>query len=1097
MPIQEQNIQFLESQVMDDVPEGGGAATGRVIPDGQMNNVFEDISDLDRALGRFNLRKVFLGVRALNTDLYGGAKIAVTGLPNDAAIGYTVFTTHDAFDTRANAQNRVESYLFKGPMWPGVLQSNHLQGMAAINVIQRPETRLPPIGKTLCLVENEGASNQKEQYVRVTNVDVTPTVFSDAKGDYPRWVIRLDLSDPLRFDFNGHEPNREDNYSYSNRVRLRDTVVADAQRYYGAQTLRNPGAIGDLQIRVSSQFARLVPAARTETPLVNQPLNPNLMRSIVAGTRTVQVPQQAHTRAVAVTAENRRLNWVELLLPRPAPNTLSMAYMAQGNWYELRDNGTGALAGDDPGWGAGTVNYVTGDVSITLGALPDAGGQIIYTWASPVHYERRDGDPEIPTGFEVFHELGEPIKPGTLVLTWLRAGQVRTATAALSGHISGDATGYCSHVSGEFRLEFTQPPDFNSLMGIDYQRQTVEQMKFTGVTPSGGLATLSIGQAIEPGTLEARWVTQSTRRWSSSYSYISYQWNQNNTAFVASHKQTVKGGGSSRARLYRQANDNGAGLIATAAGVVNYETGQFSLPILPDFPERAYEHNGEWSSYSSSTHHEFVTGVVDVWFTPAGAAATFISTEVPLPALTFRVLPRLLTGDVVPGSVRFTFGGQTYDDVMGTIFRASDGLAVGSIDYDSGFVTLTHWSNGATGNIVVTSLLVRWGQWHTDEFFFRSALSPLAPEALTVTGVTMTGTQVVGTADADGVFQGTGVANGAVHYDFGVARIQFADPVDPGSVYYNAVAYKYVPLPASILGVDAVRLPADGRVPIYRAGDVLLIMHPLTTAPVTPVPGVPVSLGRTRIGWVRVIDSTGATVYDGYDLDRANGTVTFATLPPNPPVTIRHTVADLRLCTDAQISGHLTLARELTHPYPANETIVASCLLFGDRRARLSHFWTQVSWDGTWQDSIKGSAATATLNLIDFPIQVTNEGTDTDRWIFRCNTASTHSWELISQRRGRVWIGTYAPGGADVAPINPRTRTWDEDTQTWIGGVPYMRIPGMANGGGWANGNVIRINTVGAIADFWIARAVAQSDEPLDDGADGCEIYALGNIDRP
>ena len=51
MPIQEQSIQFLESQVMADVPEGGGAATGTVIIDGEMNNVFEDISDLDRTMG--------------------------------------------------------------------------------------------------------------------------------------------------------------------------------------------------------------------------------------------------------------------------------------------------------------------------------------------------------------------------------------------------------------------------------------------------------------------------------------------------------------------------------------------------------------------------------------------------------------------------------------------------------------------------------------------------------------------------------------------------------------------------------------------------------------------------------------------------------------------------------------------------------------------------------------------------------------------------------------------------------------------------------------------------------------------------------------
>ena len=49
MAIESGNIFFVESQVMDDVPEGGGAATGTKIIDGQMNNVFPDISDTDRA----------------------------------------------------------------------------------------------------------------------------------------------------------------------------------------------------------------------------------------------------------------------------------------------------------------------------------------------------------------------------------------------------------------------------------------------------------------------------------------------------------------------------------------------------------------------------------------------------------------------------------------------------------------------------------------------------------------------------------------------------------------------------------------------------------------------------------------------------------------------------------------------------------------------------------------------------------------------------------------------------------------------------------------------------------------------------------------
>ena len=65
MPIQESNIVFVESQVMDDVPEGGGAATGNTIVDGQMNNVFEDISDLDRAGGIAQIKARIKQAKAL------------------------------------------------------------------------------------------------------------------------------------------------------------------------------------------------------------------------------------------------------------------------------------------------------------------------------------------------------------------------------------------------------------------------------------------------------------------------------------------------------------------------------------------------------------------------------------------------------------------------------------------------------------------------------------------------------------------------------------------------------------------------------------------------------------------------------------------------------------------------------------------------------------------------------------------------------------------------------------------------------------------------------------------------------------------------
>ena len=198
-------------------------------------------------------------------------------------------------------------------------------------------------------------------------------------------------------------------------------------------------------------------------------------------------------------------------------------------------------------------------------------------------------------------------------------------------------------------------------------------------------------------------------------------------------------------------------------------------------------------------------------------------------------------------------------------------------------------------------------------------------------------------------------------------------------------------------------------------------------------------------------------------------------------------MADLRQITDAQITGELTLARPLTHSYPADESIVASCLIHGDRRARVSAVWDQQTWDGTWSDARVGSEAIATLDTIAHPVQVTNEGAETERWLLRWTTTTTV--ELIGQRRGLVYSGPFT---ADIAPINPRTRSPDGS-----GGVPYLRIPVAANGGGWSTGNVVRINTVGALADIWIARSIQQSDTPSGDGADGVEIYALGNVDRP
>jgi hypothetical protein len=1114
MPIQEQNIKFLASQVMDDVPEGGGAATGNEIPDGVMNNVFEDISDLDRAMGRFNLRKLFLAVRTLSTDLFGGAKTVVTALPEDPAIGYTLFTTNDPFDTREQAANRVEAYLFKGPMWAGALYENHIEGMRQIRIIQRDETTtLPPRGKTLCLVQNEGQANEIEQYVRVTEVTAELQTFTDSQGDFQRLIVTLDLSDSLRHDFTGHTPSRTSNYNYTTGARLRDTTVADATRYFGAQPLTQAAEIGDLQLRAASMFTQLVPAAQSEEPLANQMLNPELVQSIEAGTRTVEVPQQAHTLARQVTAENRRFNWIETLAPVPAPGALTVSYMAQGNWYTLTDDGEGAIFGSDPGFGTGTIDYVNGNVTLTTGALPDAGSQIIYTYGSRVHYEVRSGSQAINANEArlPFTLENSPVIPASVSILWTTGGATKTATVSAAGEITGDATGTLDSFDGTGELIFDTLPDRGADLIIDYQwfeaDNPGESVKLTEAISVAGTAALS--QTPKPNTLaiDIKLVPHKYFSWRLKVRAVE----QNGNLVVG--RQDAKDGWSSSAAGARVVSSQ---IIGTVTGnTININVSAISVQING---WRGSFWNNETRGFAINTGED---GEARYAADGVSSTSTAATDTTPIAALELDLAPNI-ADPIVPDSVRFTLGGNTYDDRSGSLLTDIDpdtgsGLAAGSIDYEAGTASVTFWEDGQPVGFDITSLLTVYGEWTATEGFFRTPSAPLKPESLQIVGTTEDGEQVIALADENGEFNHP-LLQGTVNYTFGTAAVTFGEWVDdatlspeekeewwydPGNVVggeiyrprpmitstlrYNAVAFSYIPLDASIVGIDAVRLPADGRVPIYRPGDVVMVMHPQETAPETVTTGGTIAT-RPRVAWVRVMDANGEQVTEGYSLDRATGTVTFDDVTGIAmPVTVRHTVGDLRLVTDVQITGDITLSRPLTHDYPAGESIVASCLIHGDRRARVSATWDQQTWSGTWQDTIEGDEATASLNTIAHPITVTNEGAETERWLLRF-TSSTNV-ELIGQRVGLVYSGPFTE---DIAPINPRTR--DEDGS---GGVPYLTIPVAANGGGWSAGNVVRINTVGALADFWMARAIQQSDEPLGDGADGCEIHALGNIDRP
>ena len=102
----------------------------------------------------------------------------------------------------------------------------------------------------------------------------------------------------------------------------------------------------------------------------------------------------------------------------------------------------------------------------------------------------------------------------------------------------------------------------------------------------------------------------------------------------------------------------------------------------------------------------------------------------------------------------------------------------------------------------------------------------------------------------------------------------------------------------------------------------------------------------------------------------------------------------------------------------------------------------------------------------------------TERWVLRFTGAT--AFQIIGEHLGLIGIGNTS---TDCAPVNPAS------------GQPYFTLPALGWGGGWATGNALRLNTIGAIAPVWVGRVIQQSQPTTD--SDSFSILVRGDIDNP
>jgi len=505
MTIKDGDIKLLESKVMDDVPEGGGGPTGKIIPWGKSNAMFPDITEVDRAGGDVSIRQVFAAVQTPDVEPLMDANIILSAMPNDANVSVTLAAC-STFSKRTEIAAAVAAYLIPGSEWGGILLENHVQGQASIKIFHREGTAAPTIGRTLVLVLNEGLASQVMQYVRVLRVETETQLFTYSSGggfvDFSASVTTCEISPRLSFAFPGNAPNRAF-AGDPTKTKIRDTTVADAATYYGAQALSAPVALGDNILRVSSIYTQLVPNSRTETVALDQ--RPAGVRQLVLATspREIRVPNAPHTRRIKVGQENRSYSWVAILKPFPAPNTLVVSFQVMGVWYTAADNGQGELTGS----AVGTVNYANGSVSVTLPALPDVSSSIIFQWGEASAFVNRSS----ATGWRLpEHAMRLPhqgIKPGTLVIKWTSGGVLRTATDNGHGVLQGAATGEINYASAALLLRPQFMVDAGGQFAIDYDYAVVVSKNVTVAPDSGGFATINLDTVPAPGTVSVAWIS--------------------------------------------------------------------------------------------------------------------------------------------------------------------------------------------------------------------------------------------------------------------------------------------------------------------------------------------------------------------------------------------------------------------------------------------------------------------------------------------------------------------------------------------------------------------------------------------------------------
>ena len=474
MTITNSDVKLFESQRLTDEEDGGGRVTGSEVIDGNVNNLFQDISRIDRTIGDVALRKAFVGISTDNNDVYLGSHLILTEPPKDKNVSVLLFNTGSQTDERLDARDRIESYVVPGIKASWELVGDQLEGQRAIVGYQREQWSVPEIGEVYKLTTPDGLTSQ---FIRITAIDHSVVTFTYHNGseyvDFNRRKVEMEISAPLVTTFIGAqpvpgEPEEETSSIYG-------TQIADTSRYYGIQPLSANVTAGDLTVKSKTVYAPLVPSAKVESPLLDQygGYTGKTMVATAGSTRSVSC------RFVHITGNQSRTYVQRGVLPK----TLSLSL--DGGTFE--DDGAGNLLhkSGTNNYSKLTVDYDLGEINVwRASSYTTATANATYQPAVAITGAAISGAIPITNqnrGFNYTLNMAEAKpRPGTLVVSYIALGKWQDIRDTGTGQLTGSGSGTIIFATGSAAITLDALPDPDSAIVFSYVAQNDDEVTIYG-----------------------------------------------------------------------------------------------------------------------------------------------------------------------------------------------------------------------------------------------------------------------------------------------------------------------------------------------------------------------------------------------------------------------------------------------------------------------------------------------------------------------------------------------------------------------------------------------------------------------------------------